>query len=75
MILSLAMSLPSAVVGIWDVSRTHLHSQVRRNILVRLNDLGQISSQKATHEPGQLARLMKCCYGLRDASISFDSHL
>ena len=76
MILSLAMSIPSVVVGIWDVSRAHLHSQVRRNTLVRLpKDLGLVGTQKAEHEPGQLVRLLTCCYGLRDAAISFDSHL
>ena len=75
MFLLLSMSHPNVVVGIWDVSRAQLHSAVRRNMLLRWSKgLEQVGSERATQEPGQLVRLTRWSYGLRDASRSFDSH-
>jgi len=76
MILSIAMSTKDMRLGVWDVSRAHLHSEVRREVLVRLpKDLGQRETADGAAPSERIVKLLRCCYGLRDASQAFDAHL
>ena len=61
MVLSLAMSEPNLIIGIWDVCRAHLHPEVRRHIVVRLpRDMGQDQRNPGRFQPGQLMKPMRC---------------
>lgn len=76
MTLSIAMSTPGTRLGMWDVSRAHVHSEVRSEVLVKLpRDLGQEPAERRPSAHDQINKLRRCCCGLRDAPQAFGAHL
>eukprot|EP00973_Karenia_brevis_P047507 6595237-Karenia_brevis.AAC.1 len=53
------------VLAFYDIPRAHPHSEVSRDVFVRL------PSEAALPE-GMCARLLRCIYGLRDANQTFE---